>query len=44
MWNLKLIKSKSQVLTEEKLTKIAGIPCALQVKYLVVAVHENPKA
>ena len=26
-WNLRLNKTKSQVLTEEKVTKIAGIPC-----------------
>jgi hypothetical protein len=44
VWNLKLNKTKSQVLTEEKLAEIAGIPCALQVKYLGVPVHVDPKA
>ena len=43
MWNLKLKKTKSQVLTEDKLTDIAGIPCALEVKYLGVPVHGDPK-
>ena len=28
VWNLKLNKAKSQVLTEENITDIAGIPCA----------------
>ena len=43
VWNLKLNKTKSQVLTEDKLTDIAGIPCALEFNYLGVPVHENPK-
>ena len=42
-WNLKLNKTKSQVLTEDKSTDIAGIPCALEVKYLGVPVHIDPK-
>ena len=42
-WNLKLNKTKSKVLTEDKLTEIAGIPCALEVKYLGVPVHVKPK-
>ena len=44
MWNLKLNKTKLQVLIEEKLTDIADIPCALQVKYLGVPVHVDSKA
>ena len=42
-WNLRLNKAKSQVLTEEKLTDIPGIPCGLEVKYLGVPVHVDPK-
>ena len=42
-WNLRLNKTKSQVLTEDKATDIAGIPCALEVKYLGVPVHIDPK-
>ena len=38
-WNLRLNKAKSQVLTEDKLEDIAGIPCVTQVKYLGVPVH-----
>ena len=38
-WNLRLNKSKSQVLTENKLEDIAGIPCVMQVKYLGIPVH-----
>ena len=38
-WNLRLNKAKSQVLTEDKLEDIAGIPCVRQVKYLGVPVH-----
>ena len=38
-WNLRLNKAKSQVLTEEKLEDIAGIPCVTQVKYLGVLLH-----
>ena len=41
---MKLNKTKSQVLTEDKSTDIAGIPCALEVKYLGVPVHIDPKA
>ena len=42
-WNLMLNKTKSQVLTEDMVTDIAGIPCALEVKYLGVPVHVDPK-
>ena len=31
------------MLTEYKLADIAGIPCALEVKYLGVPVHMDPK-
>ena len=41
VWNLKLNKVNSQVLTEENSTDIAGIPCATHVKYLGVPVHLN---
>ena len=36
--SLRLNKAKSQVLTEDKLEDIAGIPCVTQVKYLGVPV------
>ena len=42
-WNLKLNKTKSQVFTEDKETAIAGIPCALEVKYLGVAWTRKPR-
>ena len=42
-WNLRLNKTKSQFLTEDNATDIAGIPCALEVKYLGVPVHIDPK-
>ena len=44
MWNLRLNKTKSQVLTEENIPDIAGIPCATHVKYLGVPVHIYQKA
>jgi hypothetical protein len=43
VWNLKLNKTKSQVLTEDNITDIAGIPCATHVKYLGVPVHLDQK-
>ncbi len=43
MWNLKLNKTKSQVLTEDNITDIAGIPCSTHVKYLGVPVHLDQK-
>jgi hypothetical protein len=42
-WNLRLNKTKSQVLTEDTSPDIAGIPCVTQVKYLGVPVHLDPK-
>ena len=44
VWNLRLNKTKSQVLTEENTPDIAGIPCATQVKYLGVPIHLDQKA
>ena len=44
VWNLRLNKSKSQVLTEDKQSDIAGIPCVTSVKYLGVPVHLDQKA
>ena len=38
-WNLRLNMAKSQVLTEENIPDIAGIPCATHVKYLGVPIH-----
>ena len=35
----KIEQGESQVLTEDKLEDIAGIPCVTQVKYLGVPVH-----
>jgi hypothetical protein len=32
VWNLRLNKTKSQVLTEENIPDIAGIPCATHAK------------
>ena len=43
VWNLKLNKSKSQVLTEDASADIAGIPCVTQAKYLGVPVHLDSK-
>ena len=42
-WNLRLNKTKSQVLTDDISPDIAGIPCVTQVKYLGVPVHLDPK-
>ena len=39
VWNLRLNKIKSQVLMEEKIPDIAGIPCATHVKYLGVPIN-----
>ena len=39
VWNLRLNKAKSQVLTEENVSDIAGIPCVTHVKYLGVPIH-----
>ena len=41
---MRLNKTKSQVLTEENIPDIAGIPCATHVKYLGVPVHIDEKA
>ena len=38
-WNLRLNKAKSQVLTEDNIPDITGIPCATHVKYLGVPIH-----
>ena len=42
-WNLMLNKAKSQVLTEDNIPDIAGIPCATHVKYLGVPLHLDQK-
>ena len=44
IWNLRLNKAKSQVLTEDPSADIGCIPCVTQVKYLGVAVCIIPKA
>ena len=36
---MKLNKAKSQVLTEDSIPDIAGIPCDTHVKYLGVPIH-----
>ena len=43
VWNLRLNKAKSQVLTNDNFAEIAGIPCANHVKYLGVPVHLDHK-
>ena len=43
VWNLRLNKAKSQVLTDDNIAEIAGIPCANHVKYLGVPVHLDHK-
>ena len=43
LWNLWLNKAKSQVLTEDNIPDIAGIPCATHVKYLGVPIHLDQK-
>ena len=43
VWNLRLNKEKSKMLTEENIPDIAGIPCATHVKYLGVSIHLNHK-
>ena len=43
VWNLRLNKAKSQVLTDDNIPDIAGIPCATHVKYLGVPVHLDHK-
>ena len=43
VWNLRLNKAKSQVLTDDNIPEIAGIPCATHVKYLGVPVHLDHK-
>ena len=40
---MRLNKSKSQVLTDDNIPDIAGIPCATNVKYLGVPVHLDHK-
>ena len=42
-WNLRLNKAKSQALTEDHQTDIAGVPCVTQVKYLWVPICLDPK-
>ena len=42
-WNLRLNKAKSQVLTDDNVAEIAGIPCVNNVKYLGVPVHLDHK-
>ena len=42
-WNLRLNKAKSQVLTEDNIPDIAGIPCVTHVKYLGVPIHLDLK-
>ena len=44
VWNLRLNKSKTQVLTEDKQSDIAGIPFVTSIKYLEVPVHLDQKA
>ena len=43
VWNLRLNKAKSQVLTDDNIPDIAGIPCANNVKYLGVPVQLDHK-
>ena len=43
VWNLRLNKAKSQMLTDDNIPEIAGIPCANHVKYLGVPVHLDHK-
>ena len=43
VWNLRLNMAKSQVLTDDSIPDIAGIPCANHVKYLGVPVHLDHK-
>jgi hypothetical protein len=43
VWNLRLNKAKSQVLTDDNIPDIAGIPCANHVKYLGVPVRLDHK-
>ena len=38
-WNLRLNKAKSQVLMEDNIPDIAGIPCATYLKYLGLPVY-----
>ena len=38
-WNLRMNKSKSQVLTKDPVENIEGVPCMQQVKYLGVPIH-----
>ena len=43
IWNLRLNKAKSQVLTEDPQADIARVPCVTQVKYLGVPICLDPK-
>ena len=43
VWNLRFNKAKSQVLTDDNIPDIAGIPCATHVKYLGVPVNLDHK-
>ena len=38
-WNLRMNKTKSQILTKDQVESIEGVPCMQQVKYLGVPVH-----
>ena len=40
---MKLNKAKSQVLTDDTIPDIAGIPCDTHVKYLGVPIHIDQK-
>jgi hypothetical protein len=42
-WNLRLIKKKSEILTNENLTEIGGAKCSKVVKYLGVRVTIDKK-
>ena len=43
MWNLKLNKRKSEILTAEKIEEVNGVKCSTSVKYLGVRVAVDKK-
>ena len=43
VWNLRLNKVKSELLTDDNIPETAGIPCATHVKYLGLPVHLDHK-
>ena len=43
VWNMRFYKAKSQVLTDDNIPDIAGIPCVTHLKYLGVPVHLDHK-